>query len=123
MYPDSKSNAVQVVAVADARIAELERQCARYAAAEQSWTDRERNLLERLSHVHAENERLSHVVVTERNWDRIQCAHELEAQAATIKKLNQQLDFVNSERSQLGQRVGQYVITIRLRPLSAQRSI
>ncbi len=108
---DSKSSAsaVQLATVADARISELERKCARYAAAEESWTDRERNLLERLSHVNSENERLSHVLVSERNWDRIQCSHELESQAAEIKKLTQQLDMCNAERAKLSGRVGQYV--------------
>ena len=81
------------------KLAELAANLALHEARQTQWETERTTLLAKVSTRDAEVKRLSEVLESERNWDKIQAEASLKAQHKTIHKLQAQIDFLNEQRA------------------------
>lgn len=99
---------VEIVGISESKIRSLEKRLSEYEGREVEWKAQEKVYLLAQRKREEEISRLAQQLESERNWDRVQVADELEDNKKTIRKLNQQIDFLNEERASLDERLKEY---------------
>jgi predicted nucleic acid-binding Zn-ribbon protein len=83
----------------ESKIAELAKELESHASKAAEWESERSVLLAKVSTRDDEVKRLSEVLESERNWDKMHVEFELKRQVKTIAKLQQQIDYLNEQRA------------------------